>query len=254
MELELWVVALLCLAYFSAGYIDSIAGGGGLLTIPAILLAGVPADLAIGTTKLSATFGMSMALRNYARSGLVIWKAATAGVPAVILGSILGSSALLSMSNEMIGKVVVFLLPLGILVTFLPKEDRGEREPSARQLYVYLPLVCLVLGFYEGFFGPGAGSFMLMALHFMLGFGMLASSGTMKLLNVTATGAALMVFIYQGKVLYLLAIPLTIAAVSGNYFGSRSAIRVGPKLIRKILAVSLSLLFASLIYKIWFDS
>lgn len=254
MELELWVVALLCFVYFSAGFIDSIAGGGGLLTYPAILLSGVPADLAFGTTKLTGAVGMSVALGNYARSGLVVWKAAPAGVPAVILGAMLGSEALLSMSNEMIGKVVVFLLPLGILATFMPKDDKGEREPTARQLYVYLPLVCLVLGFYEGFFGPGAGSFLLMALHFLLGFGMLASSATMKLLNVAATGSALMVFIYQGKVLYHLAIPLALAAVAGNYWGSRCAIRVGPKLIRKILAVSLSLLFASLIYKFWFES
>lgn len=251
MELELWVILLLCLVYAGAGYIDSIAGGGGLLTIPAILLTGVPPDFAFGTTKFSGLIGMSVALGNYARSGLVVWKAALGGVPAVLIGAALGSHALLGMSNEMIGKVVVFLLPLGILATFLPKRDKGSRPPTPFHLYILLPPVCLVLGFYEGFFGPGAGSFFLMALHFLLGFGMLAASATMKLLNVAATGSALMVFIYQGKVLYLLAIPLTIASVAGNYLGSRTAIRVGPGFVRKILACSLSLLFVSLIWKFW---
>lgn len=254
MELELWTIALLCLVYFAAGFVDSVAGGGGLITMPCMLLAGIPPDLAFGTNKMASSFGLGAALVNYARGGLVLWRAAPLGVPAVLLGAAAGTEVLLIFDNETIGKIVVFLLPLGIVATFLPKTDRGEKEIGPRQFYILLPLVGLVIGFYEGFFGPGAGSFFILALHFLLGFGLLQASATTKLLNFAATLSSGIVFISQGKVLFLLAIPLAVFSIAGNLTGSRTAMRVGGGFIRRVLSFSLSLLFISLIWKFWFGS
>lgn len=253
MELELWIVALLCCVYFAAGFIDSIAGGGGLLSVPAFLLTGFPPEIVLGTNKLASCCGMSVALRNYARSGLVVWRSALVGVPVVVLGGALGSKALLLFDSGTIGKIIVVLLPIGIAATFLPKKDRGVQELTPKKLYTLLPLICLVLGFYEGFFGPGTGSFFILALHFIMGFGLLHATATTKLLNLAAGMSGLAVFMWHDKVLYLLAIPLAVANICGNYAGSKMAIKIGPSCVKRFLSVSLTLLFASLVWKFWIE-
>ncbi len=252
MELEIWVIALLCSAYFAAGFIDSIAGGGGLISVPAFLLTGTPPEVVLGTNKLASCCGMATALRNYARSGLVVWRAAWVGVPVVLVGAALGAKALLFFDSEAVGKIIVALLPLGILATFMPKKDQGKHQDiTPRGLYVHLPIICLILGFYEGFFGPGAGSFFILAQHFILRFGLLQASATTKLLNLGAGLSAVVVLMWHGKVLYLLALPLAAANICGNYMGSKLAIRIGAAFVRRLLSVSLSLLFISLIWKFW---
>ena len=148
----------------------------------------------------------------------------------------------------------MFLLPLGIIATLTPKTDRGE--PPLRPLddWLFMPLICLVLGAYEGFFGPGTGSFFLLALHFLLGFSLLRATATTKLLNLCGGLSAVVMFITQGKVLFLLGLPLAAANIAGNYLGSRAAMQVGPGFIKKVLSFSLTLLFISLIWKFWIDS
>ncbi len=246
---------MLCGAYFAGGFIDSIAGGGGLITLPAFLLTGVPADLVLGTNKLASSCGMAAALGNYTRSGLVVWKSAKVGVPAVLLGAMLGARAVLFFDSATIGKIVVLLLPLGMLATLMPRNKRSaSREMTEKDMKVYLPLVCLSIGFYDGFFGPGAGSFFVLALYFLLGFELLAAAATTKLLNLSAGLSGLFVFMWYGKVGYLLALPLSAASICGNMLGSRLAIRIGPDFVRRVLTVSLFLLFISLIWKFWLGS
>lgn len=251
MELELWVIILLSSVYFVAGFIDSIAGGGGLLTVPAFLLTGLPPDLVLGTNKLAASCGMLTALGNYARNGLILWKVLITGLPAVIAGGLLGSWMLLSLNNELLGKILVFLLPFGLAALLMPTRDRPPRDLNAAALYLYLPALCFILGMYQGFLGPGNGSFMLLGMHLILGSSLLRASATSKLLNLCATLTALAVFIIRGKVLFLLGLPLIMAGILGNYVGSKTAIKEGSGLVRTILMISLSLLFASLVWKFW---
>jgi len=181
-----------------------------------------------------------------------VWLAAWIGVPMVVLGAVFGANFLLFFDSVAIGKIIVMLLPLGILATFMPKKDQGHHEDmTSRGLYVYLPLICLILGFYEGFFGPGAGSFFILALHFFLRFGLLQASATTKLLNLGACFSGFLVLMWHGKVLYLLGLPLATANILGNYVGSKLAIRIGAGFVRRLLSVSLSLLFISLVWKFW---
>ena len=250
MELELGILLLLCLVSFTAGYLDSIAGGGGLVMLPAFLLCGVPADLALGTNKLTASLGTGASLLTYARSGLVIWRMAGVGLPVAFAGAFVGSQLLLLLDSAAIGKVVVFLLPLGILGTLLPKNVRAsERELTSRDLYIRLPLVCAVVSLYEGFFGPGSASFFILAFHAFLGIGLVKAVASSKIFNFTAGISSVAVYALHGRILWLEAVPLALAAILGGVVGSRMAIRSGAGFIRKILALSLTLLFISLLWK-----
>ncbi len=250
MEFELSVIILLCCAFFAAGFIDSIAGGGGLIAVPVFLLTGVPPELALGTNKLVSSLGTTASLMTYAKSGLVLWRMALAGLPAAIIGGFLGTKAVLLFDSASIGKIVVFLLPLGVLATLFPKKELQQAKAlTPKALYVYCPLVCLILGFYDGFVGPGTGSFFILAFHFIIGIGLVHASATAKVFNLTTGIGSLVAFAWHGDVLYMLGIPLAIANIAGNIIGSKLVIKIGPQVIRKILMVSLTILFISLAWK-----
>lgn len=252
MELELWVVIILCGVYFAAGFIDSIAGGGGLISIPAFLLTGIPPELALGTNKLAAAIGTASSLLTYSRSGLIVWRLALVGLPIALLGGFLGSKVLMFFDSETIGRLVVFLLPLGIFATLIPKKETGrKKEITTLTLYLIVPAICAVIGFYDGFFGPGTGSFFILALYFIVGLGLVQASATAKIFNLASNFSSLCVFVLHGKVLYTLALPLAASNIAGNIIGSKMAIRIGSAFVRKMLIFSLTLLMISLICKFY---
>ena len=242
-------LCFLAAAAFFAGLIDSVAGGGGLVSLPATLLAGVPPQLALGTGKFMAAMGTTASFLTYARNGAVAWRVAAVGVCFSLAGSCLGSRAVLFMDNAVLGKVILVLLPLAALLTFMPIRGKKENVASNAVLYTVTPLLCAGIGFYDGFFGPGTGSFMLLGLHCLLGLGLVASSGTAKAFNLASNVSSLVVFIINGKVYYFAALPMALANVAGNIVGSRLALRGGPVVIRRMLLVSLGLLFISLVWR-----
>jgi len=252
MEFEIWVLALLCCAYFAGGFIDSAAGGGGLIAVPSLLMANIPPDLALGTNKLVVALSMPASLITYAKGGFVLWRLAAVGAPVVLLSGMAGAKALLFFPTETIGKIILFLLPIAIAVTLMPKKDSGTvSQPPTTVPYVRLSTICLFIGFYEGFFGPGAGSFFILGLHHFVGLGLIQSSGTTKVLNLASTISALFVFILSGKVLYMAALPLGAACMAGYIAGARMAIRIGPAYIRKMLTLVMTLLMVSLVWKFY---
>ena len=252
MEFEIWVLALLCGAYFAAGFIDSAAGGGGLIAVPSLLMANIPPDLALGTNKLVVTLSMPASLITYARSGFVRWHLAAVGAPVVFLSAVAGAKALLFFPTETIGRIILFLLPIAIVITLMPKKDSGTASETPTTIpYARMTIICLLIGFYEGFFGPGAGSFFILGLHHFVGLGLIQSSATTKVLNLASTISALLVFILSGKVLYMAALPLSAACIAGYATGSRMAISIGPTYVRKMLTSVMTLLMASLIWKFY---
>lgn len=243
---------LICtVAAFVAGFIDAIAGGGGLITMPALLLTGVPPHMALGTGKLSAFLGSGVALLNFARSGLVLWRAAAVGVGFSLLGSYFGTLAALRMDSALLGKVLVALLPLGMAATLLPRRERRERHavPEGARLWILTPLVCFLVGMYDGFFGPGTGSFLIIAFHYVLCMRLLAASATAKVLNLASNFGSLLTFLWSGKVWFALGLPMAAGSIAGNWLGSRMAIRAGGEAVRRFLGISLGLLFATLAYQ-----
>jgi uncharacterized membrane protein YfcA len=249
-DVEIWIVAVLCVAYFTAGFVDSIAGGGGLISIPVFLLTGIAPELVLGTNKMVVSAGTASSLATYAKQGYVIWKMALAGIPAAILGGCLGSKTVLLLNSAQIGKIVVFLMPLGILATLVPKkESRRPRELTNRAIYFYSPIICFLLGIYDGFFGPGTGSFFILFFHCILGMDLIYASATAKIFNLTTGVGSLIVFALHGKVLYTLAIPLAVSNIAGNIIGSKLAMKIGAPFVTKILVISLTMLLASLTWK-----
>lgn len=253
MELELWVLALLCCTYFCTGFIDAVSGGGGLIAIPALLLAGIPPDFALGTNKVAILGGAPASVITYARGNFVLWRLALTGVPAAFAGGVIGSGALLAFDRETIGTIIVVLLPLAIIVTLMPKNGGTEnREITPGTLYVRTPLICGLVGMYDGFFGPGAGSFFILGLHAFAGVGLIHASATTKLFSFGSVVSAFVVFCLNGKVLFLIGLPLAAANAVGGIIGSRAAMRIGPGFVRKMLSGVLCLLMVSLVWKLYF--
>ncbi len=249
-NIGLGTILFLSLAGFFAGLIDSVAGGGGLISLPATLVAGVSPQMALGTGKFMAALGTTASFVTYARNGAVAWRIAAAGVLFSLAGSSLGARVALFVDNAVLGKVMLVLLPVAALLTFFPVKKTEQKQRSGpAALYVLTPLVCAAVGFYDGFFGPGTGSFMLLALHFFLGLGLIAASGTAKAFNLASNISGLIIFLIHGKVLFIIAVPMAIANIAGNIVGSRIALRGGPAVVRRMLLVSLVLLFATLIWR-----
>ena len=243
---------LLSFVSFVAGLIDSIAGGGGLLLVPSLLLAGLPPQTALGTNKFAATIGTSMALFNFIRNRKVVWKIAVYGIAFALLGGFWGSKAILSFDNKIVGKIIVFLLPLAALAVIYPQKisPGTKRDRFSRlDLFLRIPMICFPIGFYDGFFGPGTGSFFILSFYLFLGIGLLQASATTKVLNFLSNLGALLMFLFEGKVIFLLGIPLALANMAGNFVGSHLAIKRGARVVRAFLLISLSVLFASLVWQ-----
>ncbi|MZP30057.1 TSUP family transporter [Heliobacterium undosum] len=244
------IIMVLSLVSFCAGFIDSIAGGGGLLLMPALLFAGIPPQLVLGTNKLASTIGTSFALINFVRSKVVVWQVVATGIGFSLVGSFLGSKTILFFSNETVGKMIVLLLPAVMIATMIPRRKRGSADALSKQsLYVKVPLFCFSIGFYDGFLGPGTGSFLIMAFYLFVGLELVQASATAKVFNLASNASALVVFLLEGKVLLTLGLPLALANVAGNYIGSTLAIKKGASLVRAFLILSFCVLFVSLLWK-----
>lgn len=245
------VFVLCTAATFVAGFVDAIAGGSGLITIPTLLLAGVPPHLALGVNKVSACLGTFVALVNFAKSRLIFWKLALFGVVFAIVGSNVGSLLTLQVQPDVLGKIMIFLLPVAMIATFLPKKKRGTPLPprSGKPAFALNGVLSFLLGIYDGFFGPGTGSFFILAYHWLLRMDLLEASATAKVANLATNFGAVVIFVWHGKVIWPLAIAMAVASMTGNWLGSRMAIRIGASVVRKCLLLSLFLLFVTLVWR-----
>ncbi len=249
----LLTVSILCVVTFMAGLIDSIAGGGGLLRLPALLVAGVPPQQALGTNKFVGAMGTGAAMLNFARKGLILWKLALIGIPCALLGSAAGSKCILAFDTQTAGKILIALLPVAAIITLIPRRSKSCKETfSSLDVHLLTPLICFGVGFYDGFFGPGAGSFFIIAFNLCLRMNLIQASALTKVFNLSSNLGSLIVFLIHGDVLFLYAIPMTVADVLGNLTGSQLAIRTGPTIVRRFLLLSLIILFVSLIWKYYF--
>ncbi|MER6343569.1 sulfite exporter TauE/SafE family protein [Streptomyces sp. NPDC001595] len=242
-------IGLLSLAAFIAGFIDSIAGGGALILVPAVLFAGYSPQLALGTEKYVSTVGTLAALWNFARSKKVVWRLVGAGVVFALAGAFVGAKVILAFDAQTIGKIVTFLIPFGLLLTLLPKRNRRAEtmtELHGATLWLWTPLLCFGIGFYDGFFGPGTGSMLILGFHLVLRMGLLESSATSKVFNLASNVGALIAFVISGHILWLVGIPMLLMNIAGNWIGSKVAVKGGAKIVRATLVASLSVLFVSL--------
>lgn len=251
MEYPVFTVILLMTASFVAGFVDSIAGGGGLINTPSLLVCGVPPHVALGTGKFASVLGSLTSLWTYARRGLVVKSIVPTGFVAALAGSMAGAGLALVLDSEMLGRVLVFLLPVGMAASVFAGRmgAREDGELPERFLWSKVLGLCFFIGFYDGFFGPGTGTFFIIGLSLFLNIGLVRASATAKVFNMASNAGALAVFATGGVVSYSLAIPLALANIAGNQVGTRLAIKGGAQVVRRFVYVALSLLLATLVYK-----
>ena len=250
MEISLGILLVLCLFFFLAGFVDSIAGGGGLISTPAMLVCGLPPHVALGTGKFASTLGSLSSLWTFARNHLVVLRIAPLGFASAFLGGMAGAGLALLLDSAVLGRILVFLLPVGMLISLFSGKSRvQEGELPEKGLWLKVILMGFFIGIYDGFFGPGTGSFFIIGLHLFLRMGLVKASATAKVFNLASNAGGLAAFASGGVVLYQVALPCAIANILGNQIGTRLAIRVGAGAVRNFLYVTLSLLLGTLIYR-----
>ena len=234
-----------------AGLIDSIAGGGGLITIPVLLGLGLPPQTALGTNKLQATFGSFSAMAHFVRAGTVRLRDAAPGVVWTAIGAILGSYTVQQIDPGFLKKVIPYLLLLILCYTiFTPKLGAEEVKPRLTR-GIFYPLFGLLLGFYDGFLGPGTGSFWVVSLMLGLGFEMRKGTGYTKVFNFVSNIVSLAVFIAGGHVLLWAGLVMGAGQAVGARAGAKLVIRKGTRFIRPVFICSVLAVTAKLFWDIY---
>ena len=250
MEITLGLILVLCLFFFLAGFVDSIAGGGGLISTPAMLVCGLPPHIALGTGKFASTLGSLTSLWVFARNRLVVMRIAPLGFASAFIGGMAGAWLAMLLDSAVLGRVLVFLLPVGMVLSLFSGKSRVEEsELPEKGLWIKVGLMGFLVGMYDGFFDPGTGSFFIIGLHLFLRMGLVRASATAKVFNLASNAGGLATFASGGVVLYSVALPCAVANILGNQIGTRLAIRVGATAVRKFLYLTLSLLLGTLIYR-----
>jgi uncharacterized membrane protein YfcA len=234
--IEPWVYAALTATAVLTGFIDAIAGGGGLIMMPALLSAGVPPINALATNKLQSMFGTATAYSNFARKGLVDWRANILTIVFVFVGASVGVIVVQSIDTRVLSLIVpLLLIGVAAYVLISPRmddEDAHQRISSK----AYAP-VGAAIGAYDGFFGPGTGSFFTASLVGLRGLGLTRAAALTKLFNLTSNIASVLFFAIGGKMFWLLGLSMAGGAMLGGWIGSHTAMRFGARLIRPLLVV-----------------
>ncbi|MET3724433.1 TSUP family transporter [Sphingomonas trueperi] len=236
MHLTVEAISFLLLIAFLAGGIDALAGGGGLLTIPALMAAGVPPVAALATNKLQSALGTGSAVLAFFRAGRIDVQAFALPAAAAFAGSVLGATIVQHVDPSFLAAFVpILLIAMGFYFLLAPKMSEEDRH--ARLGRIGLTLVCGGIGFYDGFFGPGTGSFLTTALVALGGLGLVRAIANTKFLNLATNIAGLLAMIAGGKVLWLLGFTMAAANIAGNQVGAWLAIRFGGRGVRPLLVV-----------------
>lgn len=237
MELDLFVLLALGLVGVVAGFVDAVAGGGGLIAIPALLAAGVPPIAALATTKLQSAIGTSVAAYTFWRKGYVDLRALLPAIAATFIGGYLGAFVVKQIDVSLLGYAVPVALIL-IAGYFLLARSLSDADSAARLSFaLYVPVVGFALGFYDGLFGPGTGTFFTLAFVTLFGLGITRATGHTKAINLASNLAALALFIPSGDVLWPVALVMAVGQIAGGYLGAISGIRYGARLIRPLIVV-----------------
>ncbi|GAA3589671.1 TSUP family transporter [Gibbsiella greigii] len=242
-------ILLLVIASFIAGYIDAIAGGAGLILIPAFILTGLPPQLALGQEKLVSTIGTIAAIKNFVKNKSVIWSVIPAGLISALAGAYVGAKVILLLPVETLSLVIVGLLPIGLIAATVKGKIKESTANEAKTNFLAIFVVCFAVGFYDGFFGPGTGSLFIIALTVINKFGLLQASATSKIFNFSSNIGAFVAFAIAGKMAYLIGIPMIMASLLGNHVGSMHAIRTNGEIIRKVLFLSVGAMMLTLSVK-----
>ncbi|MBI4920803.1 MAG: TSUP family transporter [Devosia nanyangense] len=231
-----------------AGFVDAIAGGGGLIALPALLAAGVPPIAALGTNKVQSVIGTGIAAITYWRKGFVSLPALAVAIAATYAAAFAGAYVVKQVDTSLLAVAVpVALIGIALYFLFAPRLSDDDRHARLR-FNLFVPVMGAIIGFYDGIFGPGTGSFLTMGFVALFGLGVTRAAGNTKVLNLASNLGALTLFIPSGDVIWAAAGAMAVGQVVGGYFGALTGIRFGAKLIRPLVVVISIILAGKLLF------
>lgn len=236
-DVSLGIFLLLIIAGFVAGYIDAIAGGGGMIQAMALLMAGIPPVATLATNKVVSICGTITAVMKYAHGKAINWRLAAACLLPCLLASALGSELVMKLPEKLTGWLIILCIPIALAVLFIRRAPQAHHteNPSRRKAIALLTPI----GLYDGLLGPGTGTYMAIAANKGLNMGFLRATGLAKPLNLATNAGAAIMFIFAGQVLWVIALPMGVASVLGAYLGSHNAMARGDSFIKKIMLAML---------------
>ena len=238
------------MVYGFAGFVDSAAGGGGLISLPAYLFAGLPVHYTYGTNKFSAACGTTFATAQFFQKGAMNIRVGLLAAVGSFVGSALGSHIVLLLSDQVLRTMMLIILPVAAVLILwrrdLPDENRDDGTLNAKKAVLALA-IGLGIGLYDGIFGPGTGTFAIIAFTTLMGFDLRTAGGNAKVLNLASNYASLVTYLSSGLVVFSIGIPCAISGIVGNLLGSHFALKNGAKFIRPMMLVVLVLLLGKIV-------
>ena len=247
-DLTWQMVLIVAVGVFLASFMDAIAGGGGIISVPTYLLAGLPMHYALGTNKLSAALGSMASTGRFIKSGYVDWKLGIPSIVRALIGSHFGTRLQLMISEVYLQYLLLIVLPVVAFVVLRQRqlpEQRGEIAPGRQMTIVYL--ASLLVGAYDGFYGPGTGTFLLLIFCNLGKLDVRTAGGNVKLVNLASNIGALVTSFLSGKVFLVLGLIAAVTSFLGHFFGAGLAIKNGSKIVKPAVIIVLILLAAKVI-------
>lgn len=250
MELTISTFLIVCPLVFLASFVDAVAGGGGLIALPAYLLAGVPMHNAIATNKLSSATGTVISTVRLCKNKFVDWGLAFPCISMALLGSYIGANLALLASDKLLKWMLIPVLPI-VAFYVLKKKDLDQHDNadiSRRKQWVIAGICSLVVGCYDGFYGPGTGTFLLLLYTGLAKIDVGKAAGNMKLANLSSNVAAMAVFLFSGKILFPLGLAASVFSIAGHYMGAGMVMKNGSRIVRPVILVVITLLFIKIVF------
>lgn len=248
----------LCVFAFLAGFIDSMVGGGGLIQLPALFIffPNTPITALFGTNKLSSISGTFAAAIRFIKEVKLDWRTVIPAAITALIFSFIGARTVSLINSEVFRPVILVLLIIVAIYTFIRKDFGSEYQPKhqGNKVTYYMILIAAAIGFYDGFFGPGTGSFLIFLFIAILGFDFIRASAIAKIINLSTNIAALIYFASINQILYNIAIPMALCNAIGGVVGARMAIIKGSAFVRVLFLVVVSVLILKLAYDMFYKS
>ncbi len=241
--------AIVCPLVFLAGFVDSIAGGGGLISLPAYLMTGLPPVGAIATNKFSSFCGTLVPTWRYARRGMFDVVRSIPAIVAALGGSAVGAELALKVPGGVFDKVMLVVIPLTAVFVLSVKGIESRKKPFSAAATMWIAAAAaLVMGVYDGFYGPGTGTFLILALVYIARCSLNSAAGMSKMINLSTNAAALAVYLYHGAVALPLGIAAAVFGIAGNYLGSTFFIRKGSGIAKPVIIAVLTIFLIKMIF------
>ena len=251
MVLTVKMALIVAVGVFLASFMDAIAGGGGIISVPTYLLAGVPMHMALGTNKVSSGIGTAVSTARFIKNGYIDWKLGIPSVALALVGSFVGTSIQLMIDEVYLQYLLLIVLPVVAFVVLRQRqfpEERGEIDRRKQCAIVWL--ASFVVGAYDGFYGPGTGTFLLLIYCNLAKMDVRTAGGNVKLVNLSSNIGAFVTSLRSGQVFLVLGLIGAVTSIAGHYVGSGLAIKNGSKIVRPTVVIVLILLAVKVAYEL----